>query len=184
MNFLSSILHNKVAIFNIILVSAILIFLLITNVQQELNIEEYATIPFDNTPLLEVKHEYEGEVELIYDKDTFQIEYRIGKWNTAIAKVVVITGCNEDKPLPMSPATSIFYLDSLSLGEGSLSLALAIKKVAEDPAVYGIKIEDNIVCYFSDPFPTGYNSIIIYTTIAIEDKDKVRIEISKIRSLG
>ncbi|MEM4323937.1 MAG: hypothetical protein QXO37_08795 [Candidatus Nitrosocaldaceae archaeon] len=184
MNILTSLFSNKVALFNIILVSSVLIFLLITNVQQEVNIEEYATIPFDNTPVLEeVKHEYNGEVELVYDKDTFQIEYRIGKWNTTVGEVVVITGCNEEsKPLPMSPATSIFYLDSLSVGEGSLSLALAIKKVAEDPAVYGIKIEDNIVCYFSDPFPTGYNSIIIYTTI--EDKDKVRIEISKIRSLG
>ncbi|MEM4323952.1 MAG: hypothetical protein QXO37_08870, partial [Candidatus Nitrosocaldaceae archaeon] len=82
-----------------------------------------------------------------------------------------------------------YYTPALT-GEGSLgslSLALAIKKVAEDPAVYGIKVNnDRIICYISDPFPTGYNSIIIYTTIAIEDiEDKViRIEISKIRSLG
>lgn len=182
MNILTSLFSNKVALFNIILVSSVLIFLLITNVQQEVNIEEYATIPFDNIPILLEGggEEYNGEVELAYDKDTFQIQYRIGKFPLT-GEVI---DCNESKPLPLSPATSIFYLDSLSVGEGSLSLALAIKKIAEDPAVYGIKIEDNIVCYFSDPFPTGYNSIIIYTTIAIEDKDKVRIEISKIRSLG
>lgn len=192
MNLLSSILHNKVTIFNIILVSAIALFLLIANVQQEVNIEEYATIPFDNTPILEgVKHEYEGEIELLYDKEGFMIEYSIGKFllePTAMEAVVVeeevITdSCSEeDKPLPLSPATSIFYIHNNGSSSLFLSLALAVKKVTEDPAVYSIKVNDRVICYISDPFPTGYNSIIIYT--AIEVSDKVRIEISKVRTLG
>lgn len=197
--FLSSLLHNKVALFNITLIAAVIVFLAVANIQQEVNIEDYATVPFDYTPILLEEHDYTGSVELVYDKDTFQIDYRIGRFPipVEVMTVTITEASREDnRPLPMSPSASVFHI----LSKGDLSLAIAIKKIAEDPAVYSIKINDRVVAYFSDPFPTGHNSIVIYTVIdgiyakdtkdtttdttTNTAKDTIKIEISKVRTLG
>lgn len=172
--FLSSLLHNKVIIFNIAVIAGVLIFLVIANIQQEIDLEEYATVPYDHTPQLIELNEYEGNVDIAYDKDTFQIDYRIGSF---ILKGVAVTEIKEDRPLPMSPAGSMFSIPR----EGNLTLTIAVKKITEDPAVYMLNVNDNLVAYFSDPFPTGYNSIVLYTML--EKKDTVKIEISKVKTL-
>lgn len=184
-NRVKELFHNKVLLFNIAVIAGILIFLLIANIQQETDIEEYTTIPFDHDPLLLEEQEYTNNVELVYDKDTFKVDYRIFKFkNTLTHNVTTITEIREDRPLPMSPATSIFYIDPLTKDNNSSNndirwiIAVAVKKVTDEPAVYMLKVNDKIIAYFSDPFPTGYNSIIIYTLTDIEE---VKIEISKVR---
>lgn len=192
---LKEVFGNKVAIFNIVLVSAILIFLLTSNIQQEINIEEYATIPTDYTPILgltpiSTPTKIEERVELQYDKDTFLIEYMIGIGKSTDKKEIVCNGDNNDnetKPLPLSPATSLYFITSSSSNSSSTLLALAIKKITDEPALYVINIAlftkedyDLITCYFSDPFPTGYNSMLLYMPI---EADKVRIEVKKVKIL-
>jgi hypothetical protein len=51
------------------------------------------------------------------------------------------------------------------------------------PSVYAIVVNDKTICYFSDPFPTGYNSIVVFTKID-EEEERVKVEIKKVRGLG
>ena len=174
--------HNKVLLFNIVVITGILIFLLIANIQQETDIEEYATIPFDHDPSL-LEGELNTNVELVYDKDTFKVDYRIFKNTHNTVTTLPITEIREDRPLPMSPATSIFYIiDPLTTNNNEIRwmVAVAVKKITDEPAVYMLKVNDKIIAYFSDPFPTGYNSIIIYTLMNSVEK----IEISKVRMIS
>lgn len=173
--FISSLLHNRIILFNVAVIAGALIFLLIANIQQEIDLEEYATVPFDYIPDLLETQGYEGIVDTAYDKDKFQIDYRVGSF---VLKGIQIEEVREDRPLPMSPAGSIFSIPR----EGNLSLAIAVRKITDEPAVYNLRINDEVIAYFSDPFPTGYNSIVIYTML--EKKDIVRIEISKVKTLG
>lgn len=181
-NKIKELLHNKVLLFNIVVIAGVLIFLLIANIQQETDIEEYATIPYDHDPTL-LGGENTSNIELVYDKDTFKVDYRIFKntLNHNTVTTLQISEVREDKPLPMSPATSIFYIDPLNSKEGWI-IAIAIKKVTNEPAVYMLKVNDKIIAYFSDPFPTGHNSIIIYTLV--NPIEEIKIEINKVRTIS
>ena len=172
---LSSILHNKILLFNIIVISAVIIFLLITNIQHEVDLEEYVTIPYDHSPILREPNEY-TDIEVIYDKDTFQLEYSVFKNNNNTTHCISIED-NKEKALPMSPTTTVYFI----CGEGVWTVAVAVKKITDEPAVYMLKVNDRIVAYFSDPFPTGYNSILLYSTVA---DAKIKIEINKVERLG
>lgn len=181
--FFFSLLHNRILLFNIVVISAVLIFLLIANVQHGVDIEEYATVPYDHTPALTEANEYTGNVELEYDKDTFQIDYRIFVSKASDIHTGTIIP-EEGRPLPMSPATTVFTAGSFNKEKDNWIIAVAIKKVTDEPAVYMLKVNEQVVAYFSDPFPTGYNSIVIYSSIPDMDSTEVRIEINKVRTLS
>lgn len=179
---LSSLLHNRILMFNIAVITSVIIFLLIANMQQEADIEEYATVPYDHTPALTEANEYTGNVEVIYDKDTFQIDYRVFRFK-GNPVVTHISATEEGRPLPMSPATTVFYLYNDTTADKAWIIAVAVKKITDEPAVYMLRVNDRAVAYFSDPFPTGYNSIVIYSPV-YDMNNSVKIEISKVRTLS
>jgi hypothetical protein len=51
------------------------------------------------------------------------------------------------------------------------------------PSVYAIVVNDKTICYFSDPFPTGYNSIVVMLKVD-DDEEKMKVEIKKVKELG
>lgn len=180
--FLSSLLHNRILMFNTAVIASVVIFLAVANMQQETDLEEYATIPYDHTPVLREQNERD-DIELVYDRDTFQVEYRVFRY-TLTDTLTSIAATEESKPLPMSPATTVFYLynDTVTTAaDRAWMIAVAVKKVTDEPAVYMLRINDRTVAYFSDPFPTGHNSIVIYSLDTISS---VKIEISKVRTLS
>ena len=81
----------------------------------------------------------------------------------------------------MSPATSILLCDSIHTND--TVLILAVKKSDTTPAVYAVVLDDVIRCYFSDPFPTGYNSIVVFIKVDT-NVDNLGVEIRKVRELG
>ena len=176
-----NILHNKIILINIAIVTTALIVIIMLNVPTRIDYEELATIPYDYTPNPTVNEWIHKQVTVeVKQPELFSIDYATYTVTVPVLNHTV-TSTTEYQPYPMNPAVSILVCDSINPDD--TVLVLAIKKMDTTSAVYAIIIDNTVRCYFSDPFPTGYNSIVIY--VKIESKiDNIKVEIRKVRELG
>jgi hypothetical protein len=140
--------------------------------------EELVTIPYDYTPSVYVKEWIPKSVTVeVKQPELFAVDYAL---YTATYEMKAIT-TKEQQAYPMSPASSMLVCSNININD--TVLILAIKKMDTTPSVYAIVVNDKTICYFSDPFPTGYNSIVVFTKID-EEEERVKVEIKKVRGLG
>jgi hypothetical protein len=181
---LYSLFRNKVVLINAVVIASVLITIIILNTPTQMDYEELVTIPYDYTPTVYVKEWIPKSVTVEIKKpELFIVEYAVYTTQHNITATAILT--TEEEPYPMSPAASILVCDAIN--QDDTVLVLAIKKMDATPAVYAVIINGNGVCYFSDPFPIGYNSIIIFAKINDEydnKDDKAKVEIMKVRELG
>jgi hypothetical protein len=156
-----------------VILTAIIVIIFIGLRQSTINFEDLPTYPHDYMPRLQGVNEYYAEV--IADKD-IAVEYRLGHFpipEEAIPILAIEEGKEENKPLPLSPASSSYLLPKVITieerleGREELTLGLAIISKGDTPAVYAVKVNDIAIAYVSDPFPNGNNNIVLYTHIDI-----------------
>jgi len=176
--------HNKIILINIGIIASVLIIIIVLNTPTTIDYEELITIPNNYTPRPFIEGtSVQTQIKVSYP-DEFIVEHAVYTVNdtdvdtdTAVSDVVITT---EYQPYPMSPAGSILVCDDIQPDD--TVLVLAVTKTDTAPAVYAIIINDAIRCYFSDPFPTGYNSIVVFTRLDITDN--LKVEIRKIKELS
>ena len=169
---------NKVILINIAIVTTVIIAIIILNTPTTIDYEELITVPNNYTPRPFVEGTpVQTQIKVSYP-DEFIIEHAVYTvTDTAVSDVVITT---EYQPYPMSPASSILACDDIQPDD--TVLVLAVTKTDTAPAVYAIIINDAVRCYFNDPFPTGYNSIVVFTRLDITDN--LKVEIRKIKELS
>ena len=176
-----NILHNKVILINIAIIASVLITIITLNVPTTIDYEELATIPYDYTPNPFVKGWIPKQISVeVKHPELFVVDHAV-YIATNIYDYTANTVTTEYQPYPMSPASSILICDSIHTND--TVLILAVKKSDTTPAVYAVVLDDVIRCYFSDPFPTGYNSIVVFIKVDT-NVDNLRVEIRKVRELG
>jgi len=179
MNLNINILNNKVILINIATITTVIIAIIVLNTPTTIDYEELITVPNNYTPRPFVEGTpVQTQIKVSYP-DEFIIEhavYTVTDTATAVSDVVITT---EYQPYPMSPASSILACDSIQADD--TVLVLAVTKTDTAPAVYAIIINDAVRCYFSDPFPTGYNSIVVFARL---NTDNLKVEIRKIKELS
>jgi hypothetical protein len=140
--------------------------------------EELVTIPYDYTPSVYVKEWIPKSVTIeVKQPEFFAVDYALYTATYEMQR----TATKEQQAYPMSPASSMLVCSNISIND--TVLVLAVKKMDTTPSVYAIVVNDKTICYFSDPFPTGYNSIVVFTKID-EEEERVKVEIKKVRGLG
>jgi hypothetical protein len=179
---LSSLFRNKVVLINAVVIASVLITIITLNTPTQMDYEELVTIPYDYTPSVYVKEWIPKSVTVeIKQPELFVTDHAVytvtdtkilNDYNTVIA--------TEEQPYPMSPASSMLVCDNIYPND--TVLVLAIKKMDTTPSVYAIVVNDKTICYFSDPFPTGYNSIVVM--LKVNEEEKMKVEIKKVRGLG
>jgi len=178
MNLNINILNNKVILINIAIVTIVIIAIIILNTPTTIDYEELITIPNNYTPRPFVEGTpVQIPIKVTYP-DEFIVQYSIYTVSDTATAGVITT---EYQPYPMSPASSILICDDIQPDD--TVLVLAITKTDTTPAVYAVVLDDVIRCYFSDPFPTGYNSIVVFIKVDT-NVDNLRVEIRKIRELN
>ena len=179
---LSSLFRNKVVLINAVVIASVLITIIILNTPTQMDYEELVTIPYDYTPSVYVKEWIPKSVTVeIKQPELFVTDHVV--YTVTDTKILndysTVTATTEEQPYPMSPASSMLICSNININD--TVLVLAVKKMDTTPSVYAIVVNDVIRCYFSDPFPTGYNSIVVFTKV---DEEKVKVEIRKVRELG
>jgi len=178
-----NILHNKVFLINIIVVASVLIVIILLNTPTQIDYEELTTIPYDYIPNPYIKGWIPKQLTVdIKQPELFTVDHAVYTATDEIPISVITT--TEQQPYPMSPASSILACNSIQPND--TVLVLAIKKMDTTPAVYAVTMNNNTICYFSDPFPTGYNSLVLF--VKIDDSNNkeitIKIEIRKVSELG
>jgi len=175
---LSSLFRNKVVLINAVVIASVLITIIILNTPTQMDYEELVTIPYDYTPSVYVKEWIPKSVTVeVKQPEFFAVDYAL---YTATYDMKATT-TKEQQAYPMSPASSMLVCSNISIND--TVLVLAVKKMDTTPSVYAIVVNDKTVCYFSDPFPTGYNSIVVMLKVN-EEEERVKVEIKKVRELG
>lgn len=171
-----------------VIVTAIIAIAMIGLRQSTINFEDLPTYPHDYVPRLEGVNEYYAEVIAV--KDIIVVEYRLGHFPIP-EEAIPILAIEERKPLPLSPASSSYLLPKAITieerleGRVELTLALAIISNGDNntPAVYVLKVNGIAIAYFSDPFPTDNNNLVLYTKIDIIKGEEVKVEIERVKVL-
>jgi hypothetical protein len=175
---LSSLFRNKVVLINAVVIASVFITIIILNTPTQMDYEELVTIPYDYTPSVYVKEWIPKSVTIeVKQPEFFAVDYALYTATYEMQR----TATKEQQAYPMSPASSMLVCSNISIND--TVLVLAIKKMDTTPSVYAIVVNDKTICYFSDPFPTGYNSIVVFTKID-EEEERVKVEIKKVRGLG
>jgi len=175
---LSSLFRNKVVLINAVVIASVLITIIILNTPTQMDYEELVTVPYDYTPSVYVKEWIPKSVTVeVKQPELFAVDYAL---YTATYEMKAIT-TKEQQAYPMSPASSMLVCSNININD--TVLVLAVKKMDTTPSVYAIVVNDKTVCYFSDPFPTGYNSIVVMLKVN-EEEERVKVEIKKVRGLG
>jgi hypothetical protein len=177
---LSSLFRNKVVLINAVVIVSVLITIIILNTPTQMDYEELVTIPYDYTPSVYVKEwipKPSNQNVEVKQPELFAVDYAL---YTATYEMQAIT-TKEQQAYPMSPASSMLVCSNISIND--TVLVLAVKKMDTTPSVYAIVVNDKTICYFSDPFPTGYNSIVVMLKVD-DDEEKVKVEIKKVKELG
>jgi|LJSS01.1.fsa_nt_gb hypothetical protein len=176
---LSSLFRNKVVLINAVVIASVLITIIILNTPTQMDYEELATIPYDYTPSVYVKEWIPKSVTVeVKQPEFFAVDYAL---YTAAYEMQATATTEEQQPYPMSPASSMLVCSNISIND--TVLVLAVKKMDTTPSVYAIVVNDKTICYFSDPFPTGYNSIVVMLKVN-DEEEKVKVEIKKVKELG
>jgi hypothetical protein len=176
---LSSLFRNKVVLINAVVIASVLITIITLNTPTQMDYEELVTIPYDYTPSVYVKEwipKSSNQNVEVKQSELFAVDYALYTATYEMQR----TATKEQQPYPMSPASSILVCNNISIND--TVLVLAVKKMDTTPSVYAININDKTICYFSDPFPTGYNSIVVM--LKVNDEEKVKVEIKKVKELG
>jgi|GEM_PF-2201900 len=176
---LYSLFRNKVVLINAVVIASVLITIIILNTPVQMDYEELVTIPYDYTPTVYVKEwipKSSNQKVEVKQPELFVVDYTL---YTATYEMQA-TATKEQQAYPMSPASSMLVCSNISIND--TVLVLAVKKMDTTPSVYAIVVNDKTICYFSDPFPTGYNSIV--AMLKVDDEEKVKIEIKKVKELG
>jgi hypothetical protein len=166
---------------NAVVIASVFITIIILNTPTQMDYEELTTIPYDYTPSVYVKEwipkssNSNQNVE-VKQPEFFAVDYAL---YTATYEMQAIT-TKEQQAYPMSPASSMLVCSNISIND--TVLVLAVKKMDTTPSVYAIVVNDKTICYFSDPFPTGYNSIVVLAKV--DDEKKMKVEIKKVKELG
>jgi hypothetical protein len=175
---LSSLFRNKVVLINAVVIASVLITIIILNTPTQMDYEELVTIPYDYTPSVYVKEWIPKSVTVeVKQPELFAVDYALYTATYEMQR----TATKEQQAYPMSPASSMLVCSNISIND--TVLVLAVKKMDTTPSVYAIVVNDKTICYFSDPFPTGYNSIVVFTKID-EEEERVKVEIKKVKELG
>jgi hypothetical protein len=141
--------------------------------------EELVTIPYDYTPSVYVKEWIPKSVTVeVKQPELFAVDYALYTATYEMQR----TATKEQQAYPMSPASSMLVCSNISIND--TVLVLAVKKMDTTPSVYAIVVNDKTICYFSDPFPTGYNSIVVMLKVNDEEEERVKVEIKKVKELG
>jgi hypothetical protein len=141
--------------------------------------EELVTIPYDYTPSVYVKEWIPKSVTVeVKQPELFAFDYALYTATYEMQR----TATKEQQAYPMSPASSMLVCSNISIND--TVLVLAVKKMDTTPSVYAIVVNDKTICYFSDPFPTGYNSIVVMLKVNDEEEERVKVEIKKVKELG
>ena len=181
---LSSLFRNKVVLINAVVIASVLITIITLNTPTQMDYEELVTIPYDYTPSVYVKEWIPKSVTVEIKKpELFVTDHAV--YTVTDTKILndystVTATTEEQQAYPMSPASSMLVCSNISIND--TVLVLAVKKMDTTPSVYAIVVNDKTICYFSDPFPTGYNSIVVFAKV--DDEEKVKIEIKNVRGLG
>jgi hypothetical protein len=174
---LSSLFRNKVVLINAVVIASVLITIIILNTPTQMDYEELVTIPYDYTPSVYVKEWIPKSVTVeVKQPEFFAVDYALYTATYEMQR----TATKEQQAYPMSPASSMLVCSNISIND--TVLVLAVKKMDTTPSVYAIVVNDKTICYFSDPFPTGYNSIVVM--LKVDDEEKVKVEIKKVKELG
>jgi hypothetical protein len=174
---LSSLFRNKVVLINAVVIASVLITIIILNTPTQMDYEELVTIPYDYTPSVYVKEWIPKSVTVeVKQPELFAVDYALYTATYEMQR----TATKEQQAYPMSPASSMLVCSNISIND--TVLVLAVKKMDTTPSVYAIVVNDKTICYFSDPFPTGYNSIVVM--LKVNEEEKVKVEIKKVRELG
>jgi len=174
---LSSLFRNKVVLINAVVIASVLITIIILNTPTQMDYEELVTIPYDYTPSVYVKEWIPKSVTVeVKQPEFFAVDYAL---YTATYDMKATT-TKEQQAYPMSPASSMLICSNININD--TVLVLAVKKMDTTPSVYAIVVNDKTICYFSDPFPTGYNSIVVM--LKVNEEEKMKVEIKKVRGLG
>jgi hypothetical protein len=175
---LSSLFRNKVVLINAVVIASVLITIIILNTPTQMDYEELVTIPYDYTPSVYVKEWIPKSVTIeVKQPEFFAVDYALYTATYEMQR----TTTKEQQAYPMSPASSMLVCSNISIND--TVLVLAIKKMDITPSVYAIVVNDKTICYFSDPFPTGYNSIVVMLKVN-DDEERVKVEIKKVKELG
>jgi hypothetical protein len=162
---------------NAVVIASVLITIIILNTPTQMDYEELVTVPYDYTPSVYVKEWIPKSVTVeVKQPEFFAVDYAL---YTATYEMQAIT-TKEQQAYPMSPASSMLVCSNISIND--TVLVLAVKKMDTTPSVYAIVVNDKTICYFSDPFPTGYNSIVVLAKV--DDEKKMKVEIKKVKELG
>jgi hypothetical protein len=174
---LSSLFRNKVVLINAVVIASVLITIIILNTPTQMDYEELVTIPYDYTPSVYVKEWIPKSVTVeVKQPELFAVDYALYTATYEMQR----TATKEQQAYPMSPASSMLVCSNISIND--TVLVLAVKKMDTTPSVYAIVVNDKTICYFSDPFPTGYNSIVVM--LKVNEEEKMKVEIKKVRELG
>jgi hypothetical protein len=174
---LYSLFRNKVVLINAVVIASVLITIIILNTPTQMDYEELVTVPYDYTPSVYVKEWIPKSVTVeVKQPELFAVDYAL---YTATYDMKAIT-TKEQQAYPMSPASSMLVCSNISIND--TVLVLAVKKMDTTPSVYAIVVNDKTICYFSDPFPTGYDSIVVM--LKVDEEERVKVEIKKVRELG
>ncbi|MEO9365194.1 MULTISPECIES: hypothetical protein [Candidatus Nitrosocaldus] len=169
-----------------VIVTAIIAIAMIGLRQSTINFEDLPTYPHDYVPRLEGVNEYYAEVIAV--KDIIVVEYKLGHFPIP-EEAIPILAIEENKPLPLSPVSASYLLPKAITieerieGRVELTLALAIISKGDTPAVYRLRVNGIAIAYFSDPFPTGNNNLVLYTKIDIIKGEEVKVEIERVKVL-
>jgi hypothetical protein len=176
---LSSLFRNKVVLINAVVIASVLITIIILNTPTQMDYEELVTIPYDYTPSVYVKEWIPKSVTVeVKQPELFAVDYALYTATYEMQR----TATKEQQAYPMSPASSMLVCSNISIND--TVLVLAVKKMDTTPSVYAIVVNDKTICYFSDPFPTGYNSIVVMLKVNDEEEERVKVEIKKVKELG
>jgi hypothetical protein len=176
---LSSLFRNKVVLINAVVIASVLITIIILNTPTQMDYEELVTIPYDYTPSVYVKEWIPKSVTVeVKQPELFAVDYALYTATYEMQR----TATKEQQAYPMSPASSMLVCSNISIND--TVLVLAVKKMDTTPSVYAIVVNGNVICYFSDPFPTGYNSIVVMLKVNDEEEERVKVEIKKVKELG
>jgi hypothetical protein len=175
---LSSLFRNKVVLINAVVIASVLITIIILNTPTQMDYEELVTIPYDYTPSVYVKEWIPKSVTVeVKQSEFFAVDYALYTATYEMQR----TATKEQQAYPMSPASSMLVCSNISIND--TVLVLAVKKMDTTPSVYAIVVNGNVLCYFSDPFPTGYNSIVVMLKVN-DEEERVKVEIKKVKELG
>jgi hypothetical protein len=181
---LYSLFRNKVVLINAVVIASVLITIIILNTPTQMDYEELVTVPYDYTPNVYVKEWIPKSVTVeIKQPELFVTDHAV--YTVTDTKILndysTVTATTEEQPYPMSPASSMLVCSNININD--TVLVLAVKKMDTTPSVYAIVVNDKTICYFSDPFPTGYNSIVVMLKVN-DEEERVKVEIKKVKELG